>query len=249
MQRGTMVTVGRSPLKRNNRPRRCDTPLGFLVAGLMRGNLSARTVIDRYLDGPLGAKVATAIRFGTLTDGAIGERSRPLHTRAAARMLAAFLIVIENADPSTMRASGTALWQGTIARRLQLSTTKGTNGTLGGIREVQRYMVAFTSAGAWSLDQPDALNVPDRLRGRVKESIVRGQRVKTRWAYNIVRVHGWLSDALRGLLVRFRDRDKPTAEIDHQARAKLDDVIQTATHPAEFLRALVTFLETRPRPT
>jgi len=236
MQRGNMRTLGISPAKRKQR----HTPLGALIAGLLSARLSARTVIDRYFPGLQGTRLTTAIRFGSLADGRRRDRDRPLETRAARRMLAAYLIHVEQADPRTGRASGCALWQGTQARRLGLKLTRQTNGSPTGTREVQRYARIFVRFGVLKLDQPDALNVPDTMRGKLKACRVRGQDVSARWAYNVAIVCGTFSDAIRGLLTR-ATKAAPVGSLVPAFVA----AARTATTSAEFFGAMLAAMRAR----
>jgi len=236
MQRGTMATLGSRPAKRKQR----HTPLGALIAGLLSARLSARTVIDRYFPGLQGTRVTTAIRFGSLADGRRRDRDRPLQTRAARRMLACYLMHAEQTDPRTMRASGSALWQGTQARKLGFALTPQTNGSPTGSREVQRYARIFVRFGVLQMHQPDAARVPDAMRGKLKTHRARGRDVSARWAYNVAIVCGTFSDAIRSLLTR-TTKAAPAGSLVPAFVA----AARTASTSAEFFGAMLAAMRAR----
>jgi hypothetical protein len=235
--------------------RRARTPLAAVIGGLLRGTLSARTVLDRHFGADVfRARVLRALEHGSLVSGAIDTtRARSIESRAARRMLACLLMHVEAFDGYT--AHGAAIWQGSIARRLALSTrsrpaTADTPaGPLGGIREVQRYVACMESARVIDASQPDAERVPDTMRARARRSIVRGEVQLRRWSYNVVRFVARLPLALVELL-------RPRAAVDHAARARdaarahreLRASLAVADTPADHARAVLAFLRDRPMP-
>ena len=227
--------------------RRASSPLGHLIGPLLNGRLSARTVVDRHC-GALGGRILRALTSGNLTSCNLDRvRARSLDTRCARRMLATLLMYLERLDRHGV-ACGPAIWQGSIARRLRLSTrARAPGGPLGGIREVQRYTEILERAGVLRASQPDAARVPDTMRARARRSIVRGASVLRRWSYNVIRLVGELPPQLRAT--------KPRAlTIDHQARARAERLLRlalsVATTTSDCARATLDYLRARrPVPT
>ena len=227
------------------------SPLAAVIGGLLRGTLGARTVLDRHLArGTFHARTLRALQHGSLVTGAIDPtRARSIESRAARRMLACLLIHVEAYDGET--AHGSAIWQGSIARRLDLSTrrraaTRETPaGPLGGVREIQRYVACLESAGVMRASQPNAQRVPDTMRARVRRSIVRGAVVLRRWAYNVIR----FVDMPLSLVALLRPRAPiDRARIEARAQRTLRESMRAAATPADHARAVLAFLRDRPPP-
>lgn len=239
--------------------------LGFLIAPLLAGRTTAERVIKRHFDGsPLALRLRRALRHGSLVDGRIRGAyqkghgataehvaagvDRPLHHRSARRMLACFLMLVEQMDPETGAASGRKLWQGTHARRIGLSLRRDQLGRLGGVREVQRYLRIFDRADVLCRNQPNADRVPEHMKARPKLStFAGGVRREAQWAYNKV----WtppgypLPQGIRNTLRRWRGQ--PAVPIVSSART--DRGPETPQLEAvERLRDLMAYLEGRPRP-
>jgi hypothetical protein len=233
--------------------RRHATPLGAVVGGLLRGKLSTRTILDRHC-GAARHRLELALTRGSLVTGEIGKlRSRELESQAARRMLATYLMHLEAYDGTT--AHGSAIWQGSIARRLALSTrrrppTSSTpRGAPGGVREVQRYVAILEAAQLIRAAQPDAARVPDAMRARARWSLVGGLLVRRRWAYNVVRLLAlpWELLRLRALAARARpavDR----ARLEARAMQAMRAALAVADTAADAARAILAYLRDRPPP-
>jgi hypothetical protein len=232
--------------------RRAQSPIGAVIAGLLRGTLSARTVIARHCgEGSFRARVVRALERGTIGAVTSDDRVRNIESRAARRMLACLLMHVEAFDGAT--AHGAAIWQGSIARRLELSTRRRAAtdelpaGPLGGVREVQRYVAALEAAGLIRASQPDSARVPDTMRARARRSIVRGQVQVRRWAYNVVRFVSPMPLELVSLL-RARVSQIDRARLEAVAQRELRASLRAADTPADHARAVLAFLRTRPPP-
>ncbi len=253
---------------------RQHTALGFLIAPLIAGRTTARTVLDRYFKGtPIGRRLHTAIRHGSLVDGEIkgprytpdGEAfrprrqlpeddiNRPLDRRAAARMLATFLIVAEAMDPRTHKAAGRHLWQGHHARRIGFSQRRNRKtGTINGTREIQRYVRVLEGADAIATSQPDAENVPEYMRGQPKRSTVRGKEGDHTWAYNVITLpSGYgLPVVIQRILRRWRGEAIPlehTPHVSSPVYVSPEAMELAASRPPTFQEALR--LRPHPDPT
>jgi len=234
---------------RSRAPSARSTPLGYLIQPLLDGRMTAGEVLDRHFSGTrVGRNLRTAIRHGSLLDGRIqgprrdpeGQLFRPSnqrpeddinrasHHRAARRMLATFLMLVECMDPQTQKASGRQCWQGHIQRRLKLSSRRNERtGTINGVREVQRYVRILENAEALATMQPNAANVPDYMRGAPKPSIVKRKRGLHAWAYNVITLpRGFgLPIDIRNMLRRWRGLPvpsvpMPTAPIEVSAEVR-----------------------------
>ena len=229
--------------------RRASSPLGHVIGPLLRGKLSVRTVLDRHFgEGALRARVLRALTSRDLaTATIISSRARPLETRCARRMLALVLMLVERLDAHGV-ACGSAIWQGSLARRLGLSTRHArAGGPLGGIREVQRYVSILEASGALKAHQPDAARVTDAMRARPRLSIVRGASVVRRWSYNVIRFVGVLPRQLSQLAHKQRTRPADHTRLEAAARSRLEGALRAATTQLEAMQATLTYLRDRPR--
>jgi len=162
-------------------------------------------------------------------------------------MLALVLMLVERLDAHGV-ACGSAIWQGSLARRLGLSTRRTQpGGPLGGIREVQRYVSILEASGALKAHQPDAARVTDAMRARPRLSIVRGASVVRRWSYNVVRFVGVLPHQLSQLARKQRTRPADHAQLEARARAQLGHALRIATTQLEAMQATLAYLRDRPR--
>jgi hypothetical protein len=161
-------------------------------------------------------------------------------------MLALVLMLVERLDAHGV-ACGSAIWQGSLARRLGLSTRrKQRGGPLGGIREVQRYVAILEAAGVLKAHQPDAARVPDAMRARPRLSVVRGVSVARRWSYNVIRFVGALPHQLSQLAHK-RTRPADHTRLEAAARSQLDRALRAARTQLEAMQATLDYLRTRPR--
>ena len=236
--------------------KRHRSALGFTIAQLKRGNVSAGDVVrDLFGDSELGRALTRAVRHGSLIDGSIqGPRyylggvvhrsralgpecddlKRSLDGKAAARLVACALMFVERMDPDTGKASGRALWQGRAAMRLGLSTRKGSSGTLGGVREVQRYVRILARADVLQVVQPNADNVPAAMRGARKRSIVRGVESDRQWAYNVYRAQHSLPLPIRDALRAWRGQQVTRAQPPTHAPIVIAPELAALDRPPQF---------------
>jgi hypothetical protein len=206
--------------------------------------------LDRHC-GAARARLHRALTLGSLVTGELdAPRERSLDARAARRMLATYLIHLQAFDGTA--ASGAAIWQGSTARRLALSTRRkpatdsAPLGPCGGVKEVQRYLAILQAAQLITTTQPPAARVPDAMRARARRSLVGGSLVVRSWAYNVVRFV-----ALPLELVRLLGARRPSADrARDEARAvrACRDALTVASSAAESARAVLAYLHDRPPP-
>jgi hypothetical protein len=176
-------------------------------------------VFDQLFAGSsMGAGVSRVLRHGSLVTGELlgprytrdgiaiprpswiappsNEVTRPIESRATARLLACLLIHLERIDPKSGKACGTILWQGNTARRLGLSLRDRGDGNPYGAREVQRYVRLYARGEVLRVTQPNAEHVPEHMRAGKKDSGV--------WAYNVIGICDALPPTIKLALEQWR---------------------------------------------